>query len=240
MLLVLIMLSAPMLSQAQVAASGTVAGKTVILKDRDLLQPVESILNSKVSGRGWDTRITQISLPQGIRLPAGVMDIEITPPPRWDGWGAATMTAMVRVNGRLEKNFSIRVTVDARADMVVAVRQIPSGSILTSSDLAVEKHDLATVNGKYVASIADVAGKKLRGTARQGYPLRSDQLEKVPVVKNGQMVTILAESSVLRISTTGRARGSGSVGDIVMVQNSGSLREIPATVLDGSTVSISF
>lgn len=226
--------------RAEAAQYPVAAGKTVLLKEQDVRNELERLLASKVAGRGWETRITSISMPSGIRIPVGNTDIEISPPPRWDAWGTASMTVMVRVNGRLEKNFSIRVAVDARADMVVASRQITSGTVLAVEDMLIERHDLSAVNGRYVASIEDAKGRKLKGTVRQGAPFRAEQLEKVPVIKNGQMVTILAENQVLRITTVGRSRGSGSIGDIVMVQNAGSLREIPATVLDASTVSIGF
>ncbi len=222
------------------APQGKAEAKQIVLKEQDVRQAVEALLEAKVSGRGWDTRITQLSVPSGTKIPGGQLDLEVIPPPRWDGWGPASMTVMLRVNGRLEKNISIRVTVEALADMVVAARQIQAGTILSRDDLLLQKQDLSPVNGRYVASIEDAAGKKIRGTARQGFPVRADQLEKVPVIKSGQMVTLLAESRSVRISTTGRARSSGAVGDVVMVQNLGSLREIPAKVLDTSTVVIGF
>ena len=214
--------------------------KTVLLQEQEVRLAVERLVNDKVSGRGWKTSITQLSIPSGIRIPAGTVDMEVTPSPRWDGWGPASMTLLVRVNGRLVKNLSLRINVEAQADMVVASRQIMSGTVLAASDLAIEKHDIAAVNGKYVASMDDAIGKKARGTVRQNSPVRSDQLDKVPVIKSGQTVTIVAESKTLKISTTGKARGSGGVGDIIMVQNLGSQKELSATVVDASTVFVGF
>lgn len=225
-----------------VSAANLVSNKSssVLLKEDDVRKAVSELLAEKVAGRGWETRITQIAVPSNIKLPPGQPDIEITPPPRWDGWGNTSMSVMVRINGKLERNFSIRVSIDARADMLVAKRQLTSGTIISAADVAVEKHDIAAVNGRYVASIENALRRRLRGTVRQGFPLKSDQLEKVPVIKSGQMVTILAESQSLKITVTGRARGAGSEGDLIMVQPTGSMQEIPAKIVDSSTVLIGF
>ena len=83
-------------------------------------------------------------------------------------------------------------------------------------------------------------GKKARTSLRANQPLRPDQVEKIPLVKSGQMITIIAESGVMRISVTGKARSSGAEGDIIKVQNLTSLKEIPASVVDASTVLVAF
>jgi flagella basal body P-ring formation protein FlgA len=54
------------------------------------------------------------------------------------------------------------------------------------------------------------------------------------------MVTIIAENGVFKISVTGKAHSSGAEGDIIRVQNLTSLKEIPAKVIDGSTVQVAF
>lgn len=62
----------------------------------------------------------------------------------------------------------------------------------------------------------------------------------MPVVKSGQMVTIVAENDVIKVSVAGKARSAGAEGDIIMVQNLNSLKEIPARVINATTVQVSF
>ena len=54
------------------------------------------------------------------------------------------------------------------------------------------------------------------------------------------MVTIVAESERMRITVTGKARGSGAEGDTINVQNLNSLKEIPARIIDAGTVLVVF
>ena len=88
--------------------------------------------------------------------------------------------------------------------------------------------------------VDEVIGKKARTTLRANQPVRADQVEKVPLIKSGQMVTIIAENGVLKISVAGKAHSSGAEGDIIRVQNLTSLKEIPAKVIDASTVQVAF
>jgi len=83
-------------------------------------------------------------------------------------------------------------------------------------------------------------GRKSRTTIRAGYPVRNDQLVSVPVIVSGQLVTIVLERPGLRITVAGRAKSSGGIGDLIRVENLTSRKEIPARVVDSSTVEVGF
>lgn len=210
------------------------------LTEREVRAEVERFVAEKVAGRGWDVTVRQFTMPLNIRTSRGSRDLEFVVPPAWDGWGPVSAALVVRVNGIVERNVSVRLHVDARTDMVVANRQLLSGAVLTAEDVSIQKQDIALAGGQYVKSIDDLFGKKLRASVRAGAPIRGDQLVNVPVVVNGQMVTIILERPGLRISVAGRAKSAGAVGDLIRVQNLSSNREIPARVIDSSTVEVGF
>ncbi len=212
----------------------------VVLPEHEIRTAVERFLAEKVEGRGWTTSIRQLSLPKGVKVSKGRSDIEILAPERWEGWGSISIVMVVRVNGVVEKNLSLRLNVDANADMVVAKRQLLVGTIITSDDIQLKREDLAKAGGHPVQNLEDAIGKKLRTTVRAGSPLKSSQLVAVPVIVSGQLVTIVAENSGIRITVSGKARSAGGIGDLIRVQNLTSNKEIPARILDASTVSIGF
>jgi flagella basal body P-ring formation protein FlgA len=133
-----------------------------------------------------------------------------------------------------------RVEIEALADMVVAARNIEPGTIISAADLVLRKQELAGTQGRFLARIEDVAGKKARSTIRPNLAVRPEQIEKVPLIKTGQMVTILVENERMRITVTGKAKSSGAEGDMITVQNLTSLKDIPARVKDASTVVVLF
>ncbi|MEE9611432.1 MAG: flagellar basal body P-ring formation chaperone FlgA, partial [Desulfatiglandales bacterium] len=71
-------------------------------------------------------------------------------------------------------------------------------------------------------------------------PLKEWMLERPPIVKRGDMVTILAESGVLRVTVPGRVLEKGYLGELVRVQNAMSKRQIHARVINNSTVVVDF
>lgn len=212
----------------------------VALSEQEINAAVLQAVQQKVAGRGWDVRLRRISTPSNISVPVGMRELELVPSSQWDGWGTANMALLVRVNGHVERNLPIRVEIEALADMVVARHQLAAGAILTPDDLLILKQDVAIAQGRFITAIDEAVGKKIRTSVRQNAPLRSDQLDRVPVIKTGQLITIVAESSTIRIAASGRARSSGAIGDLIMVQNLGSSRELPAKVLDASTVLVGF
>lgn len=212
----------------------------VLLPEQEIRSAVERFLAEKLEGRGWETSIRHLTVPAGIKVSSGVRDLELIAPASWDGWGATSIVLVVRVNGVVEKNLSLRLLIDARTEMVTASRQLLVGTVLTEADLQLQKQDLAQAGGLPVKNIADAVGKKLRMTVRAGTPIRSNQLVSVPVVVSGQLVTIIAENEGVKITVSGRARSAGGVGELIRVQNLVSNKEIPARVVDASTVEVGF
>lgn len=213
---------------------------TVPLPEQEIRGAVERFLAEKLEGRGWETILRQLTIPQGIRVSHGVRDLELIAPAGWEGWGPATIVLVVRVNGAVEKNLSLRLQVDARTEMLTATRQLLAGTVLAEGDLQLQKHDLAQAGGHPLKNMADAVGKKLRMTIRAGAPIRSNQLVNVPVIVSGQLVTIVAENAGIRITVSGRAKSAGGIGELIRVQNLTSNKEISGRILDASTVEVGF
>lgn len=210
------------------------------LPEKEVRSAVETFLGTRLVDKGWQTTIRQLSIPKGTMVSKGVRDLEVVAPANWPGWGPVSLALMVRVNGVLEKNLSVRLTVEAQTEMVVATRQILAGTVLGAGELTVQKQDIALAGGHHIQRVTDAVGKKSRTTIRAGYPVRNDQLVSVPVIISGQLVTIVLERPGLRITVAGRAKSSGGVGDLIRVENLTSRRELPARVVDSSTVEVGF
>jgi flagellar L-ring protein precursor FlgH len=116
--------------------------------------------------------------------------------------------------------------------MVVAVRPLERGEIVDATDVSLQKRDLATAPGKISRNLADVIGKKVRIGIRGNAPVRSDYLEKQPLVKSGQNVIIIAENEMLKITAVGRVKNTGAEGDLVMVQNLSSMKDVQAESIE--------
>ena len=209
-------------------------------REAEIRGAVAAYVREKTDGLGCEARIKRLLVNGNPTFPAGTLNYEIIAPQQWEGWGSAGLSVIVRQAGQVVRNLSVRVDVEALTEMVVTTRQIDRGSVLSDSDLAIQKKDLADVRGRYLGRIEDAIGKKAKITLKANSVLRNDQLEKIPIIKTGQLVTIVVENESMKITATGKAKSSGCEGDIVSVQNLHSLKILPARVLDSGTVQIAF
>lgn len=230
-LFILLLTLAPICSEGKEAAAD---------RGQEVRDVVTAFVAARTAGMGWDIRIRQIAMPDALKLPDGTLDYEVVAPQQWEGWGSASLSVLARLREKVVGNISVRIDVEALADTVVTARQIDQGDAITAGDLVLQKREITRNSTRVSRRIEDVAGKKARATIKANQVVRTDQVEKIPLVKSGQMVTIVAENSVMRVSVAGKARSSGAEGDIVIVQNLNSLKEIPARVISASIVRVAF
>jgi len=216
------------------------AGETVNVRQDTLRQEVESYLQNRAAGTGVQTELKRLTGLKDQVLPAGSITYEVLAPQQWEGWGKSSLALIIRVNDQVVRNLPLQVEVAGWRDVLVAARPLERGEALRPQDAMVERRDLATVRGVPLLSIDELAGKRLRTAIRQGTVLQGNTLEKVMLVSAGQQVTILLENEVLRVTTMGKVKGPGALGDTVMVLNSTSQKEFPARVVDAKTVRVDF
>lgn len=214
--------------------------QSAIDREQEVREVLTTLVKARTAGMGWDVRIRRITITGALKLPEGNIDYEVLAPQSWQGWGNMTLSVIARQKDRVLRNIPVRLDVEALADTVVTSRHINHGTIITAADLALQKREVTYNSHLFARSIGEVVGKKARTTLQANQSVRADQVERVPLIKSGQMVTIVAENGVLKVSVTGKAHSSGAAGDIIRVQNLTSLKEIPAKVIDGSTVQIAF
>lgn len=73
---------------------------------------------------------------------------------------------------------------------------------------------------------------------RQGAILTESMFENIPVVNQGDLVTLLVRTNSVLIKTRAVAREDGGSGDVVLVQKEGSRDRLKARVLDRFTVEL--
>ncbi len=218
----------------------TLAGGHAVLTETKVRQVVTDFLLQRTENLGLELRIKKLGYSGEVPLPPGEVSYEIVAPPEWEGWGRASLALIVRVDDRVEKNLTLNLEVEALAPIVVAARTLDFGMVVKRGDVVMQKRDLASVQGKLCRNPEEVLGKRVRVGMRSNTPVHSDYLDNPPLVKSGQMVTIIAENRSFRVTATGRARGNGAEGDLIMVQNLTAQKDIPAVVLADGTVRVEF
>lgn len=191
----------------------------------------------------WDPdqmTIDRIRFNQAISVPAGKVALRVTAPRHTDWIGAIAFTVNLMVNGKKVGRLTVPAHLDVWSDVVVTTRPLGKYEPVGKDDIRIEKMNLARVSSNVIDSTDDVLGRRTKRNIAANCILRKDLVEIQPIVKRGEMVRVLAESPILKISVKGIAKQNGAKGDRIKVINIRSKKAVYARVVDGQTVQVDF
>ncbi len=152
--------------------------------------------------------------------------------------GRLTLHVTVKINGKNYGRITLSGIVDIFREVVVVSRDLEKGSIITPKDVMMEGMNLALAGSDCLHSIQDAEGKLLKISLRKGYCLKTSILEAPVLVKNGDLVKLVANSGGILIEASGIARGEGRLNDAVPVENIRSNKRIYGIVKGESRVEV--
>jgi flagella basal body P-ring formation protein FlgA len=122
---------------------------------------------------------------------------------------------------------------------LVAARALPRGRTLTADDLSLTF--LPYNQAKGALNDPDQAlGATLKTTLSAGSPLRERALSQSFLVRNGDIVLLIARQGNLNASTTGEAKGDGALGDTITVINLSSKKSVRGRIVGPGQVEVLF
>lgn len=139
-----------------------------------------------------------------------------------------------------EPGWKVYVPVQIRAytSIITTKHPLPRGTILSQSDLQIEKREISRYRAGIFKKLEQVVGMMAKRAMVQGTVLTPTLVEPKRLVKRGQFVTILAETGGLLIRVKGEALMDGHHGQTVQVKNSRSGRKFSAEVVAPHTVRV--
>jgi flagella basal body P-ring formation protein FlgA len=206
-------------------------------------QKIEEIVKGFIRRKmRWDPQAVSIKVApvKEITLAEGKISYEVTPRKKEDYLGTANLSVAFLVDGRLEKKAWVTAEIEVSQEVVVSNRPLKRNDVIAKEDVRLEKMNIGELSPNVITDPREVIGKRTKRVVEPGTPLRLNSLEMPPLVKRGDLVTIVAESEVLKITTQGVVTESGCKGDMVRVVNTSSRKELYATVRDSRTVAIDF
>ncbi|PIE59693.1 MAG: flagella basal body P-ring formation protein FlgA [Desulfobulbus propionicus] len=223
----------------QGAANVTVKQKAIRVTREQLQQLIVSYLAQKkeMLPKG-EIRFTSLRAPDEVLLPYGTVSWKVTPSNE-SIINSSTFSIFFRINDKPAHNCIVRGRVEILKKVVVAAKRIQSNAIIKPDDLFLIKKDISQINSP-VFSLNQALGMMAAKTMRAGKPVEEDDIKPPPVVREGQLVTILAHKGNLKITSSGIARKSGGAGDIIRVKNIQSNKLVYARVQSPGIVSVEF
>lgn len=177
---------------------------------------------------------------QPIVLPCGNVGIVVNATPSAIRNGVIPLRFIISVDGREIAKRMIFFKATIIKEVVTAARMISRHRIITEDDLCLALQDVSSLlmNTAILSRTEDIIGKRAKKMIKQGVVIAEDIVEEIPIINRGDLVTIVIESPVFRITTQGRARQAGARNQMIKVINTSSMKEITAEVMDAKIVRV--
>lgn len=131
-------------------------------------------------------------------------------------WGRATIG--VRCLGPSNWTIYVPVQVSIMGTYLVSTRNMPAGTMVAGSDIALRSGDLSTLPTNTLTDQSQAIGKTVKNGFAAGQPLRGDLLIAPWAVQQGQSVKTVSNGPGFSVSSEGKALNNATEGQIVQVR----------------------
>jgi flagella basal body P-ring formation protein FlgA len=201
---------------------------------------VESALWQRIPWDHDNVQIQENKASEAARLPRGNLTYAVKFPAHTDFLGTLPVSVVFKVDQKEVRRVWTRLRIEIMGQLVVTLRPLARYQQITEEDVALETIAMTNAPANAITDLADVIGKRCRRSLPPHTALRSNMVELPPLVKRGDIVTVVAETKGLTILTRGEVRRKGHLGERIPVANLDSGRNIYAYVVDQKTVRVDF
>lgn len=217
----------------------TVQTKSKVVSTEEILSLAESFIAGLADKNAKRVIVQPTSDIKPVYLPYGEMNVKT----ELLFHSAVNNSLLLRftfsINGKECEKRIIPFKVEIIKDVLVASKNIEANKMIDVNDLIIESRNVG-LSDNVIVDKNELLGKRTKRAISKGALITSDMLEKPPIIKQGDLITIVLESSKLRITTQGKAMENGTNGQMIKVINTSSMREILAQVIDEKTVRVYF
>jgi flagella basal body P-ring formation protein FlgA len=223
-----------------IPAEVVVTRKYITISRQKIKMLVSDYIQKNIIKDNADGSIKDIQVADNLQLPNGRITFKVIPPRNRDLLGKIPFSVHFDVNGKFYKRVWATATVEVLAEVVMTKKPLGRHKPITEDDIELLKMDLAKLPSGVITDPEAVLGKRTKRAIGAKTVLRADLVELPPLVKRGDVVVIIAESSGLKITALGQVKKKGRLGESIPVMNYDSKKILYGRVLDSSTVKVEF
>jgi flagella basal body P-ring formation protein FlgA len=222
---------------ADAAQDDKPAGK--VLAQRDLQEIFTKIIRQSIPSHIEEFQISDFtSQPESLNVPDGKLTYLLTNQVLCTSPGKKFISAALAVNGKECGKVKMYGNLHFWGTVVLASHSISRRTIISAEDIETDFRDISMLGDSLVGNPEQATGKQLNKSLRAGDIVFAHLLKDPPLVKRGDLVTIIARSGGLQVSAPGEVKNAGAIGEIVRVKNLMSRRVLQARVVDEGLVEV--
>lgn len=190
--------------------------------------------------QGDDIELSRFRVRGAEQFPTGAVELRAVNSNPGSIKGRVNMTVGVWIDGKDEGRIFLSGWVDRYASVVCAEHRLPRGTLLTENDIQLRKMNVARAPANLVTDKEDAVGMRLKQSLKAGAYLRNNMLEKPPLIRRGDTVSLVAEKGKITVVTSGIAKSDGTKDEQIRVENADSRKIVVGRVIDEKSVEVVF
>ncbi len=187
-----------------------------------------------------DTILSRFKVNGNRPVPAGVLSFQLFQKSKGSPKRYVRLVVIVSVDGISRNEVRLSGWVDVFEKVVCTTRAMQPGEIVKASDVYLARKNISRLSTRVLTDIQSVIGLMLKRDIKENICLKAWMLKKKPIVKRGDIVTILAERGGIKVTASGMIMEKGFSGEMVKVRNTMSKKHIYARIINDTTVMVDF
>ena len=197
------------------------------------------VIGEFLPGLPWkDVQMERIDVAESILLPKGKTEWFFSCHPGTDYAKPFYLNINFRVNGEVAKRVFLRTVLSLREQVAVALTELKPAQSVQEEDVRWESKGLLSTLQTPIQSSRFFRGRRPRMAIPPGCVLTENLFITVPLIKRGDSVLLVFESSSMRVTTQAKALAMGFRGQRIQVMNPESGKVLSAEVTDEGTARV--
>lgn len=191
----------------------------------------------------WDRDRMQIKVVyegKSLLLPKGHLTLDYKLPGQKKRVGRVPFIGLVKVDGIIKKRLRMVANVTVAYDVFRSVRSLKRGHVIQHQDVELVRVESNKLMRNIISDKSDLIGHRLIRNLGQRESFLNYMVRKIPLVKTGDRILIVAQKGPLRVTAPGVVKENGFKNDTVRVENIHSRKLIFGTVVDSRTIRINY
>jgi flagella basal body P-ring formation protein FlgA len=214
-------------------------GSVTTMVDSDRIKKtVEDYIYDKFGSSHDDAIVEVRNFPSRISVQSSDYEIRVAlgKVPRLKGY--VSIPVEIVSKGRTERTIVVPVHIRTFANVVVTTKQYQKHEVFSADDAAIQRVETTTLSDDVIQTKKELEGRRGKRMISANAILYRSMVEKVPNVRQDNVVTLAVRSNKTMISAQGVAKQDGNIGDVITVQRAGSHERIQARIVDQRHVEI--
>ena len=152
--------------------------------------------------------------------------------------GPSVVRVGIDLDSQTLRKMSITADVRIYMPVLVAAYNLKRGEQIEPTFFEITDSDVTKLRGAYYTGQDELKDLRMGRSLSAGDILTDQHVERIPIVKRGELISILARGDLFEVTTEGTAMQDGGKGDLIRVKNVDSGKVIREHVIDSGLIEV--